>query len=342
MARRRRRRSSRTAPLVATVILLGGGTYFRDTWLGWFTGDSTSSRPAAAMNEPQPVLTTERPEDGSSDAGPYADVPERGSDALTPGSSVLREPDPAQAAALLQSAAQTLAEGDLVQARAHLSEAMNLGLSPHDELETRTQLRKLGRETIFSANRLKDDPFTDYYVIKPGDSLQKIARAHAVTAELLARINGIADINRIRAGRRIKVVHGPFNARLHKSTHTLDVYLGQTFVDYFKVGLGAEDATPSGTWMVKNRLSNPTYYPPRGGKIVAADDPQNPLGERWMGLEGIAGHAAGQMRYGIHGTIEPESIGKNTSLGCIRLYNEDVELLFDLLVVKESTVDIRD
>ena len=67
----------------------------------------------------------------------------------------------------------------------------------------------------------------------------------------------------------------------------------------------------------------------------------NPLGERGIALEGLAGEALGQQRYGIHGTIEPESIGQEASLGCIRLFNEDVEELYTYLVEKHSTVIIR-
>ena len=113
-------------------------------------------------------------------------------------------------------------------------------------------------------------------------------------------------------------------------------------VTHFKVGLGQDNGTPNGRWVVKNKLTNPTYYPPRGGDIISADDPQNPLGERWIGLAGIEGDAVGQLRYGIHGTNEPDTIGKNASMGCVRLHNKDVDLLFDLLIEKQSHVDVRD
>ena len=35
---------------------------------------------------------------------------------------------------------------------------------------------------------------------------------------------------------------------------------------------------------------------------------------------------------GIHGTIDPDSIGKYSSMGCPRLYNEEAEELYDLVV----------
>ena len=94
-------------------------------------------------------------------------------------------------------------------------------------------------------------------------------------------------------------------------------------------------------WVVSTKLVNPTYYPPRGGRIRAADDPENPLGERWIGLRGVAGDALGQQRYGIHGTIEPESIGRSQTLGCIRMHNADVAELFTLVVPGETRVTVN-
>lgn len=341
MARRRRRRRNRWGFLLVAISITGGGLYlgYRVWPTQTETGDAQS---LASGGGGRPALTTDRPESGPVDGGSFAEVPERGSDALGSPAGHRTAPDPERAAALLQAAHQAVSERDLVLARAHFNEALAFGLAAGDEMEARAQLRNLGRETIFSPRCVKGDPFVAYYVVKPGDTLLKIAKEHDVTPELLARINGIADINRIQAGRRLKVVQGPFHARIFKSSRSLDVYLGEAFVEHFKVGLGAEDSTPSGKWVVKNKLKNPTYYPPRGGDIVAADDPENPLGERWIGLDGVEGNALGQTRYGIHGTIDPDSVGRDTSLGCIRLYNEDVEFLYDLLVVRRSTVDVLD
>jgi lipoprotein-anchoring transpeptidase ErfK/SrfK len=121
----------------------------------------------------------------------------------------------------------------------------------------------------------------------------------------------------------------------------MDIYLQDTFVRQYQVGLGANDSTPTGEWLVGTKLVNPTYYPPRGGRIISAGDPQNPLGEHWIELIGVSGAARGQSRYGIHGTIAPESIGKSESLGCIRLLNEDVAEVFTLLISKKSKVWVR-
>ena len=59
-------------------------------------------------------------------------------------------------------------------------------------------------------------------------------------------------------------------------------------------------------------------------------------------LKGIEGDAVGKESYGIHGTIEPDSIGKNMSMGCIRLASDDINLLYDLLIEGKSQVKVVD
>jgi len=94
-------------------------------------------------------------------------------------------------------------------------------------------------------------------------------------------------------------------------------------VRVYPVAVG-KDSTPSptGTFTIKNRLANPTYY--HKGMIVEPG-PQNPVGSRWIGLS--------QKGYGIHGTNVPSSIGKAASHGCIRMAKKDLEDLFPRLQV---------
>ncbi len=51
------------------------------------------------------------------------------------------------------------------------------------------------------------------------------------------------------------------------------------------------------------------------------------FGTRWLGLNVPWG------QYGIHGTNKPHLIGKNVSSGCIRMRNEDVEALFEIIPI---------
>jgi lipoprotein-anchoring transpeptidase ErfK/SrfK len=90
-------------------------------------------------------------------------------------------------------------------------------------------------------------------------------------------------------------------------------------VKVYPVAVGADvSPSPTGTFKVVTRVTNPTYY--HAGKVIPAGK-QNPLGSRWMGLD--------RKSYGIHGTNQPKSIGKAASHGCIRMAHADVEELFD-------------
>src|ERR1700687_2383364 len=83
--------------------------------------------------------------------------------------------------------------------------------------------------------------------------------------------------------------------------------------------------SPNGSFHIASRVVKPTWYQP--GKVVPAG-PANPLGTRWMGL--------GYKGYGIHGTNRPTAIGKAASHGCIRMRNQDVEELFELVQVGDE------
>jgi lipoprotein-anchoring transpeptidase ErfK/SrfK len=83
--------------------------------------------------------------------------------------------------------------------------------------------------------------------------------------------------------------------------------------------------SPAGSFSIVRRVSDPTYS--HNGRVVAPG-PKNPVGSRWMGLS-----ARG---YGIHGTNEPNSIGKAASHGCIRMGKADIEDLFARVQVGDA------
>jgi lipoprotein-anchoring transpeptidase ErfK/SrfK len=100
---------------------------------------------------------------------------------------------------------------------------------------------------------------------------------------------------------------------------------GNRVTKIYDVAVGAPDSpSPSGEFQITQRLENPTYYKP--GVIIGPGE-NNPLGPRWIGLN-VKG-------FGIHGTNQPNSIGKNASHGCIRLRNSDIKDLFARVQVGE-------
>lgn len=180
-----------------------------------------------------------------------------------------------------------------------------------------------------TAKIIYDSPqphFMTPYEVQPGDLLVKIAPRYHVSPEYLAALNRI-DPKKIRPGQKLKVINGPFAAFVDLSDFRLTIHAHGYFVKQFPIGIGKDNSTPIGTFHVKERLRNPTYYGPDG--VVAADDPTNPLGECWIDLGDS---------YGIHGTIDPASIGKAESRGCIRLNADDIEQVFDYLTAGSEVV----
>jgi lipoprotein-anchoring transpeptidase ErfK/SrfK len=85
------------------------------------------------------------------------------------------------------------------------------------------------------------------------------------------------------------------------STHQLKLFDRNRLIKTYPIAVGKKlSSTPTGTYTIINKQSNP------GG----------PFGVLWMGLP--------KPHYGIHGTNNPSSIGKNVSHGCIRMFSHDV------------------
>ncbi|HZL36048.1 MAG TPA: L,D-transpeptidase family protein [Tepidisphaeraceae bacterium] len=257
---------------------------------------------------------------------------------------------PASAAPLTDGKAK-MDSGDLLGARLILNAALQSGnLNSADAQSARQLLSQINQTVIFSKKRFADDPFQTSHEIASGERLARIADRHKVTWELLCKVNGLVNPRKIRAGQWIKIPMGPFYAVVNKAAFRLDVYQGSAggagslFVTSFPVGLGKDNSTPTGLWAVQqgSKAHPATYYSPRGEGVIAADDPKNPLGGYWIGITGLGGNALEKTSYGIHGTIDPDSIGKEASLGCIRLRHEDIAALYDLLVDGHSKVLVKD
>jgi len=252
---------------------------------------------------------------------------------------------------VIDDAAALIYSGDHVQARLLLSDSLRSGtLSPLQAEEVRGTLTFLNDGMIFGPEVTPGDPFTRLYEIKPGDALSRIASRQGVKTNwrFVQRINGIKDPARIRVGQRIKLVQGPFHAEVDKVSHRIDVWLGEgdeaIFIRSLPVGLGEFSSTPVGTFRVRRggKMMNPTWTNPRTGEQFAANDPLNPIGEYWIGLDGIDVHNLQEQGFGIHGTIDPDSIGQDRSMGCVRLADDDIAMVYEMLTEGNSVVLVRE
>jgi lipoprotein-anchoring transpeptidase ErfK/SrfK len=236
--------------------------------------------------------------------------------------------DSTSAHALMNEAQQYYRAGELFKARSAYQKILSspdVGQIPRDE--ARQKLEELNMTIIFSRIPTAESTM---YTVKPGDSLYKIAKKHDTTIELIQKANGITG-SKIYPGDRLKIFGGTFSVFVDKSENILELRLNDTVLKTYRVATGRDNSSPVGTFVIKNKLVDPTWY--NEGAVVPPDSPDNILGTRWLGFD-LRG-------FGIHGTTIPESIGTQSTAGCVRMLNDEVEELYALVPVgtKVTMVD---
>jgi len=344
--------ATRTAPTLPTLT----ATTPRPAAAPALPTTSTSGptgRPAvaAAPATPNPLSETRGGGGGAgSDAAAAAGITEAIEDAV----AAVPAPEPftisGDAKAMYDRADRLISEGDTIEARNVLSQVLlseNAELSTSDATLIRERLADLNQTLIFSPELFEGDPICKPYEVDT--LLSRIGVRHRVPWQLLEVINDI-KAQRVQAGQTIKVLQGPLHARVIKHQFAMDVFAvgvdgAPVFVHTFPVGLGKDDKTPVGRWKVTagKKVANPNWRDEENGEFFESNNPLNPIGEYWIPIEGTETKTKGKKGFGIHGTIEPSSIGKEASRGCIRLGDADIELVFYLLTdhSQSSTVIIK-
>jgi hypothetical protein len=125
---------------------------------------------------------------------------------------------------------------------------------------------------------------------------------------------------------------------VHVDTNRLDLYEGFEVTHSWDVATAKPGyVTPVGEWSLYQKRENPTWHNPAldswgaGLPAVVPGGPGNPMGTRALYIT-----APGLIR--IHGTTSPDSIGRYASHGCIRMHNEQVEELYDLVPVGTKVI----
>lgn len=239
-----------------------------------------------------------------------------------------------EAKSFIEKANELRGSGKIIAARDLLNHTLDLKLSAVVRAAVKERMAKLAETWLFSRDVYASDTLTGYYLVQPGDLLAVIAKRYKVPYQALMRINNIERPELLQAGTKIKVIEGPFNAVLYKSSYTMDLYLQTVYIKTYRVGLGKEKSeTPAGHWRVKKggKLVKPRWTDPDTGKVYVGSAPDYPLGSRWIAIEGLDENTKGRTGFALHGTKDPESIGTRSSRGCIRLFNGDVIEVYNLL-----------
>lgn len=116
----------------------------------------------------------------------------------------------------------------------------------------------------------------------------------------------------------------PLEIYIVKDKHELRLVSGQHTLTTYKVGLGEKGSTPEGSFLIQKKVMNPNKW--------KETPSENPFGNRGMELS----------EYAIHGTNDPQSVGKDVSKGCIRMHNEDIAELYAMVPLYTSVEIIRE
>lgn len=191
---------------------------------------------------------------------------------------------------------------------------------------------------------------------RPGDTFVTIGRRYDIGYFELVEANPGIDPQKLDPNTILVIPTQFILPRVSKTgmvlnTAELRVYFfpasGKEVMTY-PVGIGREGwNTPVGVTKVTGKVKDPTWYVPESIHKWRAQDgvklppkvgpgPNNPLGPYKM----LLGFHPGDYR--MHGTNDPTGIGRRSSSGCIRMWNEDVEELYDMVHVGTQVRVIND
>lgn len=182
----------------------------------------------------------------------------------------------------------------------------------------RKEYEALNMKILFSP---LETPDSFFHEVISGDTLYELAKKYGTTIELLKKSNGLSSEGKIYPGMKLKVIRSRFSILVQKRRNRLTLLADGKSLKRYRVATGQKGSTPEGTFKIVSKLKNPTWF--HAGVILPPDSQRNILGSRWLGFDSPG--------YGIHGTTLPETIGTQSSKGCVRMLNSDVEELYDLI-----------
>lgn len=228
---------------------------------------------------------------------------------------------------LLRKAKDSEAKGDLLESKNAYQELVNNFTGSSEVINWQKKIEDFNIKLLFSP---VVTPKSILYEVKQGDNLVKIAREFNTTTELIMKSNILAN-DKIFPGKKLKIFTAPLSIIIDKSQNVLTLKSDEDIIKTYIVSTGTNNSTPVGTFKIVNKLPNPTWF--KAGAVVPSNSPENVLGTRWLGFD-LPG-------YGIHGTVEPQNLGKQVTQGCVRMANPDVEELY-MIVPTGTEVTIID
>lgn len=195
------------------------------------------------------------------------------------------------------------------------------------------------------ANSQNNELNFEYHIVKEGETLHDIAAKHAVGFDELLNANpAIENGNIIYVDQKlilptIHLVPDAKHEGIIINLAELRLYFFEgDIARSFPISIGSDERTPTGITKIIDKKKDPSWRPPLAIRLkkpnlpeIMPPGPENPIGKfalyldsrndiKWLGIS-------------LHGTDNPSSIGSRVSLGCMRLYPQDIEELFNLIPI---------
>jgi LysM repeat protein len=223
---------------------------------------------------------------------------------------------------LMEDAHRRLGQGALAEVHLALSKLYGSpDLSSEESRQLTELLDQLTGTVIYSRQHLLEQP----YVVKQGESLLQIAQRYNVPWQVLAKINGVRDPDRLEPGRRLKVFQGPFEAVVSLERYEMVLMLGERYAGRFPIGIGRDLPPREGSYTVKKKTAAPGGPAPDRG--VAGSDPGNAWDKYWIELGD---------QIGIHGTGDTRNLRRSGNQGSICVGPRDIQDVYDILSADSS------
>lgn len=262
----------------------------------------------------------------------------------------LHSADGRKAALKTLEAAMSLPDHEAVKAGSQLLYLMTRGRIQRSDAVVRQVVDKAYRQHLIRVDRWMCNPTNvagaRSHTVKSGESLDVIARKFRkadnlkIEAGTIAVLNRISNPRNINVDQRLKIPLAPMSAVLEKRSYALMVFVGDELLRLYWVGHGENDRTPVTTFEVVAKQAKPDWTAP-DGNVYAYGHPKNILGQYFIKFK----HPQ-YSGFGAHGTPMPETICTQSSMGCIRMFDADIEELFKILprgakVVVQATESVR-
>ena len=198
-------------------------------------------------------------------------------------------------------------------------------LTPSEAAEVNSLLGQLAGSVIYSKEHRLEPP----YMVQAGERLEAIAKKYDVPWQLLAKINGITSADQLQPGQQLKVVRGPFSARIDLSQRKMTLMLDRRYAGRFTLNLDPSVTVEEGQWEVNQKLLTPANV------SLPGTSPTTSTEERSLMLS-ITSAGATQVAV-LRGTMATNSLADPAGR-VLRLNPTDAADVFDILSLGSKVV----